>query len=74
MEFPKPVSRILYPFVEEIKVVTGYDTIYLVEDNAPCHQIVQRVDKSGESSWVCVLLVGLPIHSTSTKSNDAGTQ
>jgi hypothetical protein len=35
---------ILYPFVQEIKTATSYDNIYLVEDNAPCHQTVQRVD------------------------------
>ena len=36
--------NILYPFVQEIKTATGYHNIYLVEDNAPCHQIVQRGD------------------------------
>ena len=35
---------ILYPFVEEIKVATGFETVYLVEDNAPCHQTTARVD------------------------------
>jgi len=35
---------ILYPFVEEIKVATCFETVYLVEDNAPCHQTTARVD------------------------------
>jgi len=40
---------IVDPFVQEIYTATGYDDIYLVEDNTPCHQIVQRVDSDGRT-------------------------
>lgn len=36
---------LLYPWIDEIQARTGMPVTYLVEDNAPCHQTVQRVDK-----------------------------
>jgi len=54
-------EEILYPFVQEIKAATGFDTIYLVEDNAPCHQTVQRVDKERRQ--------GLGLHTLKWPSN-----
>jgi len=33
----------------EIKEATGYDTLYLVEDNVPPHQTMQRVDRDRQA-------------------------
>lgn len=39
------LKPILYPWISEIQVLTGLPVTYLVEDNAPCYQTVQRIDK-----------------------------
>jgi hypothetical protein len=41
----KVCEGVLYPFCEQVKKATGHDTIYLIEDNAPAHQTVERVDR-----------------------------
>lgn len=40
----KVCEDVLYPWIAEIKASTGHSIIYLVEDNAPSHQTVRRVD------------------------------
>lgn len=34
-----------YPWIDQLQACTGMPVTYLVKDNAPCHQTVQRVDK-----------------------------
>lgn len=41
----KVLRRLLYPWIEQIQALTGMPLTYLVEDNIPCHQTVQRVDR-----------------------------
>jgi hypothetical protein len=41
----KVCEGVLYPFCQQVKAATGHDTIYLIEDNAPAHQTVERVDR-----------------------------
>lgn len=41
----KVLRPLLYPWIDEIQALTGMPLTYLVEDNAPSHQTVQRVDR-----------------------------
>lgn len=39
------MKPLLYPWITQLQARTGMPVTYLVEDNAPSHQTVQRVDK-----------------------------
>lgn len=40
------LDLLLYPWIDKLQASTGLPITYLVEDNAPSHQTVQRVDKA----------------------------
>ena len=39
------LNPLLYPWIDQLQAQTGMPVTYLVEDNAPAHQTVQRVDR-----------------------------
>lgn len=41
----KVLRLLLYPWIEQIQALTGMPLTFLVEDNTPCYQPVQRVDR-----------------------------
>jgi len=39
------LNPLLYPWINQLQAQTGMPVTYLVKDNAPAHQTVQRIDR-----------------------------
>lgn len=48
------LKRLLYPWINQRQALTSMPVTYLVEDDAPSHQIVQRVDKVERAERVII--------------------